>query len=163
MVAVSDFSGLASSAWALASAPAMAPIDSLDRCMGCLLAQDIEAHRPGLRPFGPNPMTDGLLGVFRHEAFELGFGALVLEKGRPGPTEHPGHLSPGVGRAHIDDPNGRDAGPGRLDPEQARRLAALHTAPELLLGGQKQVLVERISHNGDLDPFAAPGDDRERR
>ena len=33
MVATSDFSGLVSSDWALASALAIAPIDSLERCM----------------------------------------------------------------------------------------------------------------------------------
>jgi hypothetical protein len=32
MVAVSDFSGLISSPWASASAAAIEPIDSLDRC-----------------------------------------------------------------------------------------------------------------------------------
>jgi hypothetical protein len=32
MVATNDFSGLVSSDWALARAPAMAPIDSLERC-----------------------------------------------------------------------------------------------------------------------------------
>ncbi len=46
MVAVSDFSGFVSSAWALASAPEMLPIVSLERCMArALHAQDIKAHR----------------------------------------------------------------------------------------------------------------------
>ena len=45
MVAVSDFSGLISSPWALASAAAMAPINSLERCMAPLHAQNIETHR----------------------------------------------------------------------------------------------------------------------
>jgi hypothetical protein len=70
MVAVRDFSRLVSSASALASAPAMVPIVSLDR-FG-LLAQDIEAHGSGLRPFGPNAMSGGPLGDFRHQAFQLG-------------------------------------------------------------------------------------------
>src|ERR1700719_1978696 len=105
MVAVSDFSGLASSACALASAPAMVPIDSLDRCMGCLLAQDIEAHGPGFRTLSPNAMPDRLLGVFRHQSLEFGLGALVLQKSRPGPAKHPGKLGPSIGRAHIDDAN----------------------------------------------------------
>jgi hypothetical protein len=84
MVAVSDFSGLESSACALASAAAMVPIDSLVRCMGCLLAQDIEAHGYGFRPFGPYAVPDRLLGVLRHKALELGLGVLMLEKSRPG-------------------------------------------------------------------------------
>jgi hypothetical protein len=46
MVAMSDFSGFVSSDWALASAPEMLPIASLERCMGGRLrAQDIKAHR----------------------------------------------------------------------------------------------------------------------
>ena len=81
---------------AVASAPAMVPIDSLERCMGCLLAQNIEADGSGLRPLGPDTMPHGLLGVFRHQPLELGLGALVLQKGRPGPAEHPGHLGPGI-------------------------------------------------------------------
>src|ERR1019366_2172740 len=105
MVAVSDFSGLVSSAWALARAPAMVPIDSLDRCMGCLHAHDIEAHRSGFRPFGPNAVPDCLLGVFRHQALQLDLGVFVLEKSRPGPAKHAGKLGPGIGRTHVDDAN----------------------------------------------------------
>src|SRR5580704_10263786 len=121
MVAVSDFSGLESSAWALASAPAMVPIVSLDRCMVCLLlAQDIEAHGSGFRALGPDAMTGGLLGVLRHQPLELGSRALMLEKGRPGPAKRPGKFGPGIGGTHIDDANGRDAGPRRFHAEQPR-------------------------------------------
>src|ERR1700686_1561996 len=108
MVAVSDFSGLVSSACALARAPAMVPIDSLDRCMGCLHAQDIEAHGPGFRPFGPYAVPHRLLGVFRHQTLEFDLGILVFEKSRPGPRKSAGKLGPGIGRAHIDDTNGSD-------------------------------------------------------
>src|SRR5262249_35281623 len=45
IVATSDFSGLVSSACALASAAAMVPIDSLQRCMAALHAQDVKADR----------------------------------------------------------------------------------------------------------------------
>src|SRR5262249_16853330 len=60
-------------------------------------------------------------------------------------------------------PHGLDPGPRRLDPKQARWLATLDTAPELLLGGQQQVLVKRVRWDGDLDPFAPSGDHREHR
>jgi hypothetical protein len=63
MVAVSDFSGLESSAYALASAAAIVPTDLLDWCMGCLPAQDIEAHSPGFRPFGPDAVP-GILSAW---------------------------------------------------------------------------------------------------
>src|SRR5271165_5886761 len=39
----------------------------------------------------------------------------------------------------------------------------LDTAPELLLGGDQEVLVQRIGRNRDLRPFAPAGDDREDR
>src|SRR5580704_8581607 len=84
MVATSDFSGLESSDCALASAAAIVPIDSLDRCIGCLLAEDIEAHGSGFRPFGPYAVPSGLLGVFRHQPLQFGLGALVFEKTRSG-------------------------------------------------------------------------------
>jgi hypothetical protein len=48
MVAMRDFSGLVSSARALASAAAIAPIDSLERCMVLLRHKDIETDRARL-------------------------------------------------------------------------------------------------------------------
>jgi hypothetical protein len=45
-VAVSDFSGLVSVIWALASAAASEAIDSLERCIGCLPLDHLEADRP---------------------------------------------------------------------------------------------------------------------
>ena len=50
-----------------------------------------------------------------------------------------------------------------LDAEQARRLAIFHTAPELPLGRDNEVLVKRIGVGRDLHPLAAAGDDREDR
>ena len=64
MVAVSAFSGLVSSACALASAAAIAPMVSLDRCMAALpTGEKIKADRARLRPFGPNAMAGGFFGV----------------------------------------------------------------------------------------------------
>ena len=77
-------------------------------------------------------------------AFELGLGILVFQESLSGAAKDAGELRPGVGRAHVDDPNSLDAGPRRLDAEEARGLAALHAAPELLLGGEQEVLIERI-------------------
>ena len=51
----------------------------------------------------------------------------------------------------------------RLDPEEGRGLAALDTTPELPLRSDNEVLVERIGMGGDLNPFAAAGDDRQYR
>ena len=70
---------------------------------------------------------------------------------------------PAVGRAHVDGSNRLQPRPWRLDPEQARGFAALHAAPELLLRGDQQVLVQRVGMDGQFDPLAAPGDDRQHR
>jgi hypothetical protein len=45
-------------------------------------------------------------------------------------------LGPGIGGGHVDDADGRNARPRRLDPKQVRGLAALHAAPEFLFGRQ---------------------------
>src|SRR5262245_35033232 len=113
MVAVNDFSGLTSSACALAKAEASAATDSLDRCMGGLRRQNVEAHRPRFRPLGPHPVPDCLLDVLRHQRLELALCALVVEKGLPGVAEERGELGPRVRRAHIDNANGLDARPWR--------------------------------------------------
>jgi hypothetical protein len=93
---------------------------------------------------------------------KLSLGVFVLKKSLPCAAKHAGKLSPGIGRTHVDDANGLNARTRWLDAKQPWRLPVLDAAPELLFGGQEQVLVERIGPNGDLDPFAAPRDDRER-
>ena len=89
-------------------------------------------------------MPDRLLGVLRHEALELGLGILMLEVGLSRSPKHAGEFGPSVRRAHVDDPHRLDAGPRRLDAEEARGLAAFHAAPEFLFRRQKEVLIERI-------------------
>ena len=108
-------------------------------------------------------MADRLLGVLGHQALKLGLGLLMLEMGGAGAGKDAGKLRPGIGRAHIDDADGLDPRLGRLDPKQLRLLAVLDTAPELALGGDNEVLVERVGVGQDLYPFAAPGDHREHR
>jgi hypothetical protein len=66
MVAVSDFSGLLSSPWALARAAAMAPIEGLELCMDVLFIQELKADGSGFRSLGAQPVAGGLPGVFRH-------------------------------------------------------------------------------------------------
>src|SRR6516225_6510511 len=132
MVAVSDFSGLMSSAWALAKAEASAATDSLDRGMGGLPLQHIKALRPRARALGPHPMADRLLGVVRYQGFELALRALVVEKGFPRVAEERGELGPGIRCAHIDDADGLNARPRRLRIDQTRCFAGLDAAPELL-------------------------------
>src|SRR6516164_3991806 len=132
MVAVSDFSGLTSSAWALAKAEASAATVSLDRGMGRLHLQQIKTYGPRFRTLGFHAVPNGLSGIHRHQGFELAFGPFVVQKGTPGVAEEHGELSPGIRRAHIDDADGLDARPRRLGIDQMGRFAGLHAAPELL-------------------------------
>src|SRR6516165_10373889 len=97
MVAVSDFSGLMSSAWALAKAEASAATVSLDRGMGGLRLQHIKAYRPRFRALGFHAVPDGLLGILRHQGLELTFGPFVVEKGAPGIAEKRREFRPGIG------------------------------------------------------------------
>src|SRR5215471_14661456 len=161
MIAVSDFSGLTSSAWALARAEASAATDSLDRGMNGLRLQHIKAHRPRFRAFGFHAMPDGLLGILGHQGFELALGPFVVEKGAPGVAEERGELRPGIRRAHVDDANGLNARPRWLSVDQVGRFARLHAAPELLFRRHEDAEIKWVHGNRDLHPFAATGDDRE--
>src|SRR5262245_54303797 len=158
MVAVSDFSGLTSSAWALAKAVASAATVSLDRGMGRLRLQHIKAHRSRFRAFGFDAMPDGLLGILGHQGFELALRPFVVEKRAPGVAEECGKLRPGIGLTHIDDANGLDARPGRLGVDETGRFAGLHAAPELLLGRNQDAQIQWIHGYRDLHPFAASSD-----
>src|SRR5208282_3128538 len=109
MVAVSDFSGLVSSPCALASAAAMAPIDSLDRCMTALHGEEIKTDSSGFRALSPDAMADRLFGVLGNQTLEFGLGLFMLEMGRSGPRKHCGELSPGVRAAHVDNAHRLDA------------------------------------------------------
>src|SRR5215469_1129597 len=97
MVAVSDFSGLMSSAWALARAEASAATVSLDRGMGRLHLQHIKAHRPRFRALGFHAVPNGLSGILGHQGFELALCPFVVEKGASGDAEERGELRPGIG------------------------------------------------------------------
>src|SRR5262245_27167300 len=111
IVATSDFSGLVSSACALASAAAMVPIDSLERCMAALHVQDIKAHRTGFGSFSSDAMAGRFLGVFGHQRLELRLGVLMLEVSLACAPKHAIELRPGIGCAHVDDPHRFDSCP----------------------------------------------------
>src|SRR5262249_4920849 len=132
MVAVSDFSGLMSSAWAFAKAEASAATVSLDRGMGCLRFQHIKAHRPRFRTLGFHTVPDGLPGILRHQGFEPALGPFVVEKGTACVAEERGEFCPGIRRTHIDNTDCLDARPRRLGTDKVRRFAELHAAPEFL-------------------------------
>src|SRR5262249_35191546 len=157
IVPMRDFSGLASSICALASAPASAAMDGLDRCMTRLRGERIKTDGARFGSLGPNAMPDRFFRVLRHQAFELGLGLLMRQIGRPGPGKDRRKLRPGIGRGHVDDAHGFNRRLRRFDAQQLRLLATLHTAPELAFGRDDQVLIERIGMSENLDPFTAPG------
>src|SRR5947207_12598297 len=97
MVAISDFSGFCSSIWALASAPAMAPMVSLDRCIFRLRLMKIKADRARFGAPGPHTVADGLFGILRHQLFEFGLGGIVLVISGVGLAKDPGKFRPGIG------------------------------------------------------------------
>src|SRR5215831_1354716 len=134
MVATSDFSGLVSSACALASAAAMVPMVSLERCMAALYAQDIKGHRTGLGSSGSKTMADRLLGVLGYKGLELCLGILMLEVSLARAPEHARELRPGIGCTHVDDAHRFDPRAGRLESKQSRGLTILNAAPEFFLG-----------------------------
>src|SRR5262249_38463182 len=109
------FSGLVRSACALASAAAMVPMDSLERCMAALHAQDIKAHRTGFGSFGSDAMADRFLGVLGHKGLELCLGILVLEVSLARAPEHAREFRPGVGMCSC-----RRSAPLRSGGEAAR-------------------------------------------
>src|SRR6516165_12218699 len=130
MVAVRDFSGLTSSAWALAKAEASAATVSPDRGMGRL--QQIKAYRPRFRALGFHAVSDGFPGILGHQGFELAFGPFVVEESTMGVAEERREIRPGIRRTHIDDADCLDARPRRLGIDEMGRFAGLHAAPELL-------------------------------
>src|SRR5207247_5803318 len=149
MVAVSDFSGLMSSACALAKAEASAATVSLERGMGALRLEHIKAHRPRSRPFGPHSVSNGLPGILGHQGFELALGPFMVEKGAPRVAEEHGELGPGIRRAHIDDADGLNARARRLGIDEMGDFAGLHAAPELLFRRDQNAKIERVQGDSD--------------
>src|SRR5215467_14349537 len=159
MVAVSDFSGLISSAWAFAKAEASAATVSLDRGMGGLRLQHIKAHRARFRALCFHAVPNGLSGILRHQSLELALGPFVVEKCAPGIAKERSEFRPGIRRAHIDDADGLDARPRWLGIDEMGRFAGLDAAPELLFCRHQNAKIEWVHGNRDFDPLAASGDD----
>src|ERR1700733_2957501 len=128
-----------------------------------LKAQEIKADGSRLRAFRPNAMADRLLRIVRHQAFELGFGSLMLEVSIAGANEDIGEFAPGIRAAHVDYMDGLNARSRWVYTEESRRFTCLDATPELALGRDDEMLVEGIRVCGDLYPFAAARDDRQGR
>src|SRR6516165_6458514 len=90
MVPIRDFSGLINSAWALASAAAIVPIVSLERCTATLRFEEVKADGPRFRALGADAMADSFLGVLWHQGLQLSFGPLMIQKRLPCAAEEIG-------------------------------------------------------------------------
>src|SRR3954453_22158009 len=117
MMAVSDFSGLASSIWALARAPAIAPMVSLERCMLGLRFMHIKTDGTRFGAFGANPMADRFLGILWDELLQLGLRRVVFGMCAAGLTKHGCEFGPGIGCTHVNDSDGLYLCARRLDAE----------------------------------------------
>src|SRR5215468_701625 len=129
MVAVRDFSGLTSSACALAKAEASAATVSLDRGMGRLRLQQVKAHRARFRALCFHAVANGLSGILRHQGFQLALCSLVVDEGAARIAKQRRELRPRIRRAHIDDTDSLDARPRRFCIDQVRRFTRHDTAP----------------------------------
>src|SRR5262249_12756858 len=97
-------------------------------------------------------MTNRLFSVLRHQCFQLDPRALMLQTGLSGGTEDSSKFGPGIRGAHINNTDRFDPRLWRLNTKEARRFAALDTAPELPLSRDNDVLIKRIRMGGDLNP-----------
>ena len=91
--------------------------------MAGLQFEQVKADGAGFRALGSDAVPDCLLCILGHEALQFDLGVLMLQKCRSGLAEDCGEFRPGIGRTHINDANGLDAGSRRLGKEQARGLA----------------------------------------
>src|SRR6516162_9399518 len=103
---------------------------SLEFCTAWLRLDEVKADCTRLGALGPDPVSDGLFGILRHQSLELGFGPFMVEKGLPRIPEQSSKFAPGIRGAHIENPDGLDAGFWWFDTEEPRGLSALDTAPE---------------------------------
>src|SRR5260370_5970240 len=121
MVPTSDFSGLASSICALASAVARAAIEALERCMARLRGrEEVKADSARFGALGTHPMANCLFGVFRHQALEFSLRLVVLESSLPSAVEDRRKLRPAIGCGHVTDPHGLERRLARFDAEHLR-------------------------------------------
>src|SRR5258708_14821111 len=81
----------------------MVPMDSLERCMAALHAQDIKAHRTGFGSSGSDAMADRFLGILGYKGLELRLRILMLEVSLARAPKHARQSRPGIGCAHFDD------------------------------------------------------------
>ena len=107
--------------------------------------EEIEADGARFRALGPDAVADRLLGILRHQPLEFGLGPSHVR----GCAERVRENTPANSAQELEAlmSTMRTAsirGLWRLDTEQPRGLAALDAAPELLLSGHDEVLVERV-------------------
>src|SRR5262249_15905772 len=108
-------------------------------------------------------MSDRLLGVLGNQRLEFALCPLVVEKGTAGAAQQGCKLRPRIRWADVDDADRLDTRTRGLGVNKVGRFARLHASPELLFCRYQDSQIDRVHGYIDLDPFAAPGDDRQYR
>src|SRR5262249_26359615 len=130
IVAVSDFSGVTSSALGFAQGEARAATDSLDRCMAPLRFPNIKTHPARPLSLCAHPMPNRFFGVLGNERLKFALGPLVVEKGPAGAAEQCGEFCPGIRGTHVDDTDRLDTRSRRLSLNEVGSFAGLDATPE---------------------------------
>ena len=107
---------------------------------------------PDFGALGAHAVSDGLLRVPRHEAFQFCLSSFMFEKSRVCSSERAGEFRPRIGGAHVDDVDRFDTRLRRINPEQGGGLAVLDAAPELSLRSDNEVLVKGIRRGPQFQP-----------
>lgn len=124
----------------------------LHRCMRLSAGEQINADRARLGALGTSAMADRLLGVLRQEAFPLRFGPLLDLPGISGAGKARRTFRLRIEGAHV------ITGPASMrglggSPSSRRRGFHFPRSARIALGGDDQVLVERVGTGGDFDPI----------
>ena len=98
IIAVGEFARFVSSAWALAKRTCDRAYGVAGALHGCLppVSRKSRLDGTGFGALGPDAVAACLLGVLRHQAFELGLGLFVLKIGLSAVAEHTGELGPRI-------------------------------------------------------------------
>src|SRR4051794_20699395 len=107
--------------------------------MSDLHPQSFEADRTRFGSLGLDTVSAGFLRILRNQLLQFGFSEFMVIVSISGAEVSRRKSSPGVGCCHIDDLDGVEPRTRRFNSEQGRWIAALHTAPKLLFGRQKEV------------------------
>ena len=161
IMAVSDFSGLTSSACALANAAASAATDHWTGAWAASVSRTTKLTAPDLErlPRTPCPMhslaSSGIKDLSSLFARSWSRNAWRVLRNKPANSAHE------FEELMSTSANGFDTSSRRLSIDQVGRFAGLDTTPEFFFSRNQNAEIEWVHGNRDLNPFAAAGNDGE--